>query len=205
MRMQLTSLLFIFACQEKTNPLDTAGYDTGDNINDTSDTSDTSDTGELDPVVDGADYTVPATDSSVWLYLDLETGTLVYPSNPEDSSEWDLKFQRYNIAVNGGVSGTGGVTVQILEGLYDSYETATPSDALPWITDEADSNNDGKPEYAFGTWYDYDFSTHILSPADRMYVLTATTGDVYKMRVVDYYGADGDSGYLSFQIDILAQ
>ena len=51
---------------------------------------------------------------------------------------------------------------------------ATLYDADNKMVDAADA--DGEPEYAMGGWYDYDVSTHVLTPADAVYVL-ALPGD----------------------------
>ena len=146
-----------------------------------------------------ADFTIDATDSTVWIYFDLASRTIVEPDTPEDSTEWDLKFQRYDIGVNGGVSGTLGVTVAIEEGVYDSFDDITVLPELSWNTDAEDADDDGKPEYAFQGWFDYDISTHVLTPKNIVYFVK-TTEHIYKFRIVDYYGPNGASGYMSFDI-----
>ena len=144
-----------------------------------------------------ADVTIDATDSTVWIYFDLSSGTIVEPETPEDSTEWDLKFQRYEIGVNGGVSGTAGVMVAYEEGAYDSFDDITTIPELSWNTDLEDSDDDGKPEYAFEGWFDYDISTHVLTPKNIVYFIE-TSEHSYKFRIVDYYGPNGSSGYMSF-------
>ena len=144
-----------------------------------------------------ADVTIDATDSTVWIYFDLSSGTIVEPETPEDSTEWDLKFQRYEIGVNGGVSGTAGVMVAYEEGTYDSFDDITTIPELSWNTDLEDSDDDGKPEYAFESWFDYDISTHVLTPKNIVYFIE-TSEHTYKFRIVDYYGPNSASGYMSF-------
>ena len=146
-----------------------------------------------------ADFTIDATDSTVWIYFDLVSGTIVEPETPEDSTEWDLKFQRYDIGVNGGVSGTAGVIVAIEEGVYDSFDNLTVLPELTWNTDAEDTDDDGKPEYAFQDWFDYDISTHVLTPKNIVYFIK-TSDQTYRFRIVDYYGPNGASGYMSFDI-----
>lgn len=43
---------------------------------------------------------------SEWVYLDLDTQTQVAPSNPGQSSEWDMAFKGAEIKLNGGSSGS---------------------------------------------------------------------------------------------------
>ena len=105
-----------------------------------------------------------ASDRDNWVYLDLDSRTIVEPANPDDSTEWDMAFKRYDIKVNGGVSGTGGVEIAGFEGYYDSFEDSTQASPHGWITDEPAAG--GQTEYAVGTWNDYDFSTHVVRPAD---------------------------------------
>ena len=52
--------------------------------------------------------TVNATAVDVWVYLSLHDGALLSPVNPLQDDTWQLALQRYNLAVNGGVSGGSG-------------------------------------------------------------------------------------------------
>ncbi len=142
---------------------------------------------------------VDATHEEDWVYLALAGSAEVRPDAPETSTGWDLGFRRSDVKVNGGASGLGGVEVAILEGADFSALTQAPAEG--WTTDQADSNGDGVPEYVFGglqPWYDYDFSTHILSAADKVYVVKNVFGVYYKLQFVDYYH-DGISGMPSFR------
>lgn len=141
--------------------------------------------------------TIDATDATVWAYLDLPQKALVEPADPAASAEWDLAFQRFDVALNGGASGTGGVEVTWVDGAdFDALATAPTTG---WVTDAPDANDDGDPEYAFATWYDYDGDTHTLSPVDRVYVVRATDDLTYKLEIVDYYDDAGTSGYMTFR------
>ena len=201
-----TVLLFLLGCEDTTKESDLQDEDTGQIEDDEQDSS-IEDTAEEDTEADlpeemeTADYTVDATDSETWVYFDLATGSEVVPDTPEDSLDWDLKFQRYEIAVNGGVSGTGNVQVLIGSGLYDTYDDVEDLADGDWITDSEDADADGKPEYAFQDWFNYDLSTHVLSPADIVYFVQSTGGDIYKFRVLYYYNADGISGHMSIEFD----
>ena len=207
-------LMLTFACGEKSNDTgvetiedtdnqdveDTQTEDTQTEDSDTEDTDNTDDTEVTEPK---SDYEVDSSDSTIWVYFSLDSGTVVAPGTPEDSTDWDLKFQRYTIGINGGVNGTAGVQVMIQEGTYDTYSdiSSLPADGV-WITDEEDANADGSPEYAFASWYDYDISTHSLSPKNQVYFIQNTTG-TYKLRIVDYYNDVGESGFVSFDAELI--
>ena len=55
------------------------------------------------------------------------------------------------------------------------------------------------PDLVFGGWYDYDFMTHTLSPADMLYFLRAVDGTYYWLRFLDYYDNDGTSGMITLE------
>ncbi|MGC6508843.1 MAG: HmuY family protein [Myxococcota bacterium] len=215
MRPTITLLMFSLACTGKSEDSaleieDTGSVDTQDTENTESDNTDTeesdsddTDIENTDPVDSISDYSIDSTDSGVWVYFSLDDGDLVSPTSPENSSEWDLKFQRYVIGINGGASGSAGVQVMIQEGTYSSYSdiTTVPTDGV-WISDEADSNADGNPEYAFADWYNYDPSNHTLSPKEYVYFIQNASG-TYKMRIIDYYNSDGESGHISFDAELI--
>jgi hypothetical protein len=91
------------------------------------------------------------------------------------------------------VSGDGGVEAAQLDGQDFDMLTEAPSDGY-----ETDAGSGDAPEYVLGEWYNYDYSTHVLTAADRTYVIMTTEGDYFRFRMVDYYNDDGASGYPSF-------
>ena len=155
------------------------------------------DTGGL--ILDGEvrSLTVNATATDAWVYLNLTDGALLSPTDPRQDLTWQLALQRYNLAVNGGVSGVGGVQVAPVDGRDLDGLTAAPSDG--WRTDLADNNGDGVPEYALGDWYDYDASTHVLTPADRIYALCDGSGACFKLSVEGYYDDVGTPAMVSLR------
>ena len=118
--------------------------------------------GTTTTVVDSSDY-------EVWAYLDFESGELVTVGEPQSDLGWDVGFQRYNVKLNGGVSGSGNMEVAISDSVvFDDVDVAPDGN---FVSDLGDSDEDGVPEYAMAAWYAYDPSTHILTPAEQVYVL----------------------------------
>ncbi len=164
-------------------------------------TSDGETAGE--PIVYPEDaQTFDATDYDNWVYLDLETDQLVTPATPEDSDEWDMAFQRFNIAVNGGTSGTGEVAVARLDDAV--YEDVTVAPADGYITDNVvdpvGGMEDIEPGYAFDLWFDYDMDEHTLSPTGRVYVVRTVEQNYFKVEVIDYYDQAGTAGHVTSRI-----
>jgi hypothetical protein len=147
------------------------------------------------PGSDGSYTTVvDATSETAWIYVDLETGARVADTDP-----WDLRFQRVHISANGGVSGAGGVEVAEVAATAFAQVTDAPADG--YITDAADSNANGIPEYAFdqrGTWYDYNVTTHVLTPRPVVYVIKTDGGSTIKLEIKKYYDEAGTSGWFTF-------
>ncbi|MEM6640723.1 MAG: PKD domain-containing protein [Pseudomonadota bacterium] len=56
-----------------------------------------------------------ATSNDDWVYFDLDTFSVVSPVDSLNDPTWDIAVQRFKIKVNGGVSGSGGVTVSVLQ------------------------------------------------------------------------------------------
>ena len=198
----MISLLFIlWGCAEKDS--DTGTDDTGNSADEVISEPEAPEPEEPGvPDNPNIDEMVNSTDSTVWVHYDLESATLVAEDDVTDDN-WDIAFQRYAIKVNGGVSGTGEVEVLILQGEYDTFEEVALPENGEWITDLEDSDGDDKPEYVFDTWFDYDLATHVLSPADLVYLIRTVEGNVFRFRILDYYSSQGSSGYMSIEFDLL--
>ena len=197
------ALAAIYGCgksQDDTSETNTT--DTGTNTTDSATTTDsgtvTTETGTTDTALYPVyPYSVDATSHDGWVYLDLETMSLVEPGTPENSTEWDLAFKRSDIAVNGGVSGSGGVEVAAFPEYWDKFEDYTYAPPHGFATDEA--GEDGETAYVMAEWYDYDPSTHTLSAADMLYFVQSVEGNYYRLRFIGYYDSEGTSGNVSFE------
>src|SRR5689334_20259779 len=80
---------------------------------------------------------VNATDAMAWVYFQFATGTEVTPQNPQNSTEWDLAVQRFQIKINGGMSGSAGAEATVVEGV--TYDGMTQAPQASYLTDQPDS------------------------------------------------------------------
>lgn len=147
---------------------------------------------------EGQEVVIDASADESWAYFDLESGEVVQPVKAAQSVEWDLAFKRFHVAVNGGVSGSGGVEVAVIDPAELGDVREAP--AAGYLTDVADGpDEDVEPDYAMSTgetgWWEYMPATHTLAPRKRVYVVRTAAGGVYKLAFVDYYNDAGSSGY----------
>jgi hypothetical protein len=136
---------------------------------------------------------VDATSMTDWTIADLETGM-----EATATDAWDLRFQRFHISTNGGISGSGGVEVAPVTGT--SFDALTAAPASGYISDAADANGDGMPDYAFEQgdgWYDYDADTHVLTPRPIVWVVKTDGGATLKLEILKYYDDAGTSGWFT--------
>lgn len=141
---------------------------------------------------------VNATDTESWVYFSLRDNSEVTPDVPEQSALWDLGFQRSNVKLNGGASGSGTVTASVASGAFDSV-TAPPSDG--YLADAADADEDGSPDYALGAgdgWYAYDPASHRLTARETVFVIKTESGH-FKLQFSSYYDAAGTPGVPQFR------
>ena len=137
---------------------------------------------------------VDSTSTTEWIYGDFETGAESPASGP-----WDLRFQRFHISTNGGVSGPGGVEVAPIAGLAFAQVMSPP--ASGWLRDAADGDDANMdPDYAFEQgdgWYDYDPTTHVLAPKPLVWVVRTSDRSTVKLEIVSYYDAAGTAGWFT--------
>jgi hypothetical protein len=204
--LALLPLLFAAACSGS----DAKGDDTGLDDTDTTDTTGDDDDDDV-PTVGGS--TTPTTttttttttdafvayacdpgvhtlttavldssDMSAWVHYDLDAGTEV----SEGDASWDIRMQTWFVETNGGVTGDGGVMVAEMVDYYDAFDDHCQAPPSSYFIEDTFSGQ------AFGSWYDYDPSTHELSAGDRIFYVVTTEGAVHRLRFDGYYeGAGG--------------
>ena len=184
--LKITPLLCLIAagCAPSIEDTDANGDDTGDGIDNVQNKGGTTTT------------SINATSYEEWVYMDFESGEIVEVSSPKTDDSWDISFQRFNAKLNGGASGDGGVLVAVVTG--EDFDALTTAPSEGYVSDRADEDDDGVPEYAMGGWYNYDSSTHVLTPADLFYVIRTVEGAYVKFQHEAYYDDAGTSGHVKF-------
>ncbi|XDD48572.1 HmuY family protein (plasmid) [Leptospira sp. WS39.C2] len=165
-------------------------------------------------VVTTGSFTTSANASSacVWVYVSLKSNGVL----TEATNQWDITFKRYNVATNGGTSGSGS------GGACDSgstnFSNTFNGSECTNIVDVKLSSAGGGPVSAssesinpvmaapldlspmpsgYGTWYSY--SNGILTAKTKVYIITGSDGSKYAIQFLDYYSVAGTSGYPKFQ------
>ncbi len=116
-----------------------------------------------------------------YTYYDLEGGDIIEDSS---SAEWDVAFNGTTVIANyangGGIQVVSGAYAEVEEAPESGYAAETPQ----------------------SSWYNYDFTTHIITPKeDQTIVVQTPEGNYGKIQVLSYY-EDGettnDSRYYTF-------
>ena len=143
--------------------------------------------------------TVDATNKESFVYLDLDTMQELNAESGLDIATWDLRFQRYVVAGNGGASGPGPVEIAIVAADYDAL---TQAPATGYQQDGAQTVIGGGPE---GGWYFYDLGVHKLTArGELVYVIRSTEGAYFKLKMLSYYDEHGTAARLTMRIGKLA-
>ena len=131
------------------------------------------------------------------MYLALESEETFAVSNPETDNTWDVGIKRYQLKLNSSIHGAEAVGVIVVEDT--EYEELLEAPIGEYQVDLPDADEDTIPEYAMAEWYDYDLSTHILTPKESFYVIHNRNNLYFKFRIIDYYDSAGTPGMLSIE------
>lgn len=113
-------------------------------------------------------------------YFSLEDNQMV--ENRE--GDWDIGFKGTTIIVNSGSSGPGTAQALVVTGTFDEI-TSVPA--------TADFKSDGEDGMAIPTgsgngWYNYNSSSHIVSPIPgRVLLIRTNEGNHAKVEILSYY------------------
>lgn len=135
-----------------------------------------------------AGFEVDASDPERWVHVSLSNEGVVEVANPAEDDGWDIALSRTMIRTNSGASGAGLGGARIAEVAYeDLAETGT----VGFAVDEPlpppgppGSGEDIARNPALDQWFDYNPSTHTLSPADRAFAVRTADGSYAKLRVI---------------------
>jgi len=136
-------------------------------------------------------YTVDASDPERWRFFDFSRGSVV-----EDPGElgWDLAFRRFVVAVNGGpgFAGKGGA-LDLGKVAFEAVDRVPVEGYLPGPPGRDSANP------AFERWYDYGFTSHLLTPKARVYAVRTADGRYAKLELLSYYCPGPRPGCVTFR------
>ena len=135
--------------------------------------------------------TVDATHERDWRFFDFSRGSPVERPGP---LEWDLAFRRSRILVNGGdgFPGQGGI-VDLGERPFEDVAIA-PATGYRGTAAGRDSV---QPD--LDAWYDYGFTSHVLTARPRVYAIRTADGRYAKLQMVSYYCPGARGGCPTFR------
>lgn len=144
-----------------------------------------------DSLMGPVQVTLDASDPDRWVFFDFSRGA---PIDDPDPTVWDLAFRRFNVMVNGGdgFAGQGGALALDAASL-DSIE-AVPAYGYVLTDARRDSTNP-----AIERWYDYGFTSHLLTPKPRVYAVRTADGRYAAVRFVSYYCPGASGGCVTFE------
>lgn len=133
--------------------------------------------------------TIDARTPEAWRYFDFSRGAVVEPTDPLG---WDLAVRRFDLMVNGGpgFAGAGGALV-----LGDS----ALGDVARLPRDRYEATARDSTHAAFDHWYDYGFTTHLLTPKPRVFAVRTADGRYAALRILSYYCPGAQPGCLTFE------
>lgn len=132
---------------------------------------------------------VDASMRGVPVYYDLARGDVT--TGGSQSMDWDLAFSRTTITTNGGASGPGfgGARLAPMGQNYDSASDSPTSgfqvdEELPIPGPPGSGTAPGNP--ALAEWFDYNPTTHAVTPKNTWFLVRSAAGEYYKLRIHDW-------------------
>jgi len=139
-------------------------------------------------------FTADAKSRKDWVYFNFARGTNVPAS--QDTLDWDLAFRRTDLLTNGGDTNPQGPGGAVDLGKVALEEGAAPGGGfLQDMTHE----DRGLENPALHGWYNYDWTSHIITSKNHTYALQVSQGEVVLLTFVSYYCDDGSPGCITFR------
>ena len=135
--------------------------------------------------------TVDASDPVDWRYIDLARGSVA----ESPAAGWDLAVRRFEVKVNGadGYAGSGGV---LLLGAVPLDSVGTlPTDGYTGMKITGRDTS----QAVLDDWYDYSFTSHILSPRNQTLAFRTASGRHVALRFLSYYCPDAQPGCVTMR------
>lgn len=143
---------------------------------------------------DIAQYTIDARSRKDWAYFNFAQGATVTTS--QAAPDWDVAFKRTDLLTNGGESNPEGQGGAVDLGEVTLDQAVAPGDGyLPDATNE----DRGLENPALHRWYNYDWTSHIITSKNHTYAVRTNTGGTVLLTFVSYYCDDGSPACVTFQ------
>ncbi|MDP2272247.1 MAG: HmuY family protein [Archangium sp.] len=143
----------------------------------------------------GTQLLIDATNKMSQVYVDLDEGREMKPSEAFETNGWDLSLRRFDIFVNSGASGpTGTVEIAVLKDVDYASLTQAPAAGFTADTGERVFNT------SEGGWYFYDLGVHrLITRTELVYVIHTSAGAYVKLRMLSYYDQNGTPASISLE------
>ncbi len=156
----------------------------------------------------GLTTVVRATSTKEWTHCNMELGI------GTSGTDWDLRFRRYQVATNSGVSGEGsggacntGLTDLNAVTSVGQFTSPTAGECPNFLVDtdltvaDGEASSSGFPgSSVMVDWYTYNTTTHVLESNNLIYIIRLRNGtDYIAIQFTDYYSDAGTSGYPTFR------
>jgi hypothetical protein len=143
---------------------------------------------------DTAQYTIDARSNEDWGYFSFADGANV--STSQDALDWDMAFRRTDVLTNSGDTNPQGPGGAVDLGKIVLEEAAAPSAGF---AQDVTHEERGLENPALHSWYNYNWTSHIITSKDHAYALRTGSGEVVLLTFVSYYCDDGSSGCVTFR------
>jgi hypothetical protein len=143
---------------------------------------------------DTAQYTIDARSKKEWVFFNFAQGTNV--STLQDALDWDIAFRRTDVLTNSGDTNPQGLGGAVDLGNVVLEEAAAPSAEF---AQDVTHEERGLESPALHSWYNYDWTSHIITSKNHAYALRAGAGEVVLLTFVSYYCDDGSPGCVTFR------
>jgi len=136
-------------------------------------------------------YTVDASDPDRWIFFDFSRGSVVEAPDP---TGWDLAFSRFAVIVNGGTAFRGRGGAQDLGDV--AFDSVSVVPEAGYLTTEARRDS---VHPALEDWYDYSFTSHLLTPRSTVFAVRTADGRHARLRFLGYYCPGAQPGCVTFE------
>lgn len=142
--------------------------------------------------LEGDALRIDASDPKEWVHVSLREQIALAPPDPGTSDDWELALRGPQVALNGGVSGPGGLAAAAVPSDYVDVTDAPP--ANQFASDAPDADADGVPEYAMASAFE-ETTPGAWAPAALTWVLAHPDKSYDKLRFEAYDDGTGAPGH----------